>query len=88
LNTAIGHPKLKKCVEGVRESWFGVKSVEVSVVLTKALEKLAKRMKVPFLDTSKIIKTSELDSRHFSPEMHRILGFKFAEKVLELFPQS
>jgi len=81
-------PKLKACVERTSESWFGEKSVKVSAVLTKALEKLAKRMEVPFLDTSKLIKTSELDSRHFGPEMHRILGLKVAEKVLELFPQS
>jgi len=81
-------PKLKACVEGTSDSWFGEKSVEVSAVLTKALEKLAQRLKIPFLDTSKIVHTSELDSRHFGPEMHRKLGRKVAEKVLELFPQS
>jgi len=81
-------PKLKACIEGTTDSWFGEKSVEVSAVLTKAIEKLAKRMKVPFLDASKIVNTSELDSRHFGPEMHRILGLKVAKKVLELFPQS
>jgi len=81
-------PTLRSGEESTDENWFGEKSVEVSAILTEALEKLAKRMKVPFLDTSKILKTSELDSRHFGPEMHRILGVKVAEKVLELFPRA
>jgi len=59
--------------------------VEVSAVLTPALEKLAKRMKVHFFDTSKIVQTSELDSRHFGPEMHRKLGAKVAERVRNIY---
>jgi len=67
---------------------FGEKSVEVSAALPPALERLAKKEKIHFLDTSEIIQTSELDSVHFGKEMHRKLGMRAAKKVQDLFLKS
>jgi len=67
---------------------FGQKAIEVSSVLTLAFENLAKEEKIHFLATSDFIQTSELDSIHFGPEMHRKLGEVAAKKVRELFLKS
>jgi len=82
----LAPPSLKFIEDSTNQNLFGEKSVEISIALSLALEDLAKKMKVHFLDTSKIVETSELDGRHFGSEMHRKLGIKVAEKVRDLFP--
>jgi len=67
---------------------FGEQGVQVSAALAPALEILAKNEKIHFLDTSKIIQTSELDSVHFGMEMHKKLGDRAAKKVQDLFFKS
>jgi len=78
-------PTLRACEGRTSGNWYGAKSAKVSADLPAALEELAKLMKVHFLDTSKIVQTSELDNLHFGSEMHRKLGVKVAEKVRECF---
>jgi len=67
---------------------FGDGSVKVSAGLNSAFKKLASDEKIHFLDTSEIIKTSELDPVHFGAEMHKKLGEEAAKKVVDLFLKS
>lgn len=63
---------------------FPPSSVAMSHELGAALQQVADKLNIPFLDAARITEPSPEDSLHLSPEGHRKLAQAFAAKIREI----